>query len=464
MKHRMVLADVKLPSFGCEAALPGLPVDVYAARLQRATDAMAWSGLDVLAVHADRERFANLAYLTGMDPRFEEVLLLLGRDGRRRLLVGNECMGFLPDVQSLKIEVELFQEFSLMGQQRDQSRPLRRILRDFGVRAGARVGAVGAKYFRGKLVGGAEALDVPAYLADLLRDLAGAGGRVVNATDLFMDPEGGLRSINEPEQIAQYEFAACVTSEAVRNVVRRMRPGVREQDLEPLLDGRGLPLSCHRMVSFGAKAARGLSSPSANVAAAGDAFTTALGVYGSLTARAGAVAAGPADLPPAIRTFYPRYAANYFGCVAAWYRALAVGARAGDVWKAAEAGRDRRLFSFAVNTGHLLHLDEWLHSPFGAGSRVVLKSGMMIQADIIPISRGPFCFTNFEDGVVLADALLRDKLAARYPAMWRRITRRRAFMQDVLGIPLDESVLPMGNTPAWHPPYAMASGKAFVCR
>ena len=38
------------------------------------------AGLDAFVVYADREHFANMAYLTGFEPRFEEALLLLVGD------------------------------------------------------------------------------------------------------------------------------------------------------------------------------------------------------------------------------------------------------------------------------------------------------------------------------------------------------------------------------------------------
>ena len=47
---------------------------------------------DHLVVWADREHSANLAYLTGFDPRFEEaVLIVVGGAATPALLVGNEC-------------------------------------------------------------------------------------------------------------------------------------------------------------------------------------------------------------------------------------------------------------------------------------------------------------------------------------------------------------------------------------
>ena len=110
-------------------------------------------------------------------------------------------------------------------------------------------------------------------------------------------------------------------------------------------------------------------------------------------------------MPEPDRDFYARFAENYFDVVVAWYEALRVSAVAGDVYDAAASRRDDALFDFAVNPGHCLHLDEWVNSPFSRGSRVALRSGMAIQMDIIPVSKGPLYYINAEDGVVLADPL-----------------------------------------------------------
>ncbi len=471
------LATVSLPEFGRAAHCPPIPEQVLRRRMDEATARLSAWGLDVLVVYADREHCANLAYLTGFDPRFEEALLLLDRHGNRLLLVGNECMGYLPEAD-LGLQVELFQEFSLMGQPREKSRPLRTILAGFGIGRGSRVGCAGWKCYQSRLVAAsaaaetgatmpreaAAAVDLPSYIVDVLRELAGVNGQVSNATGMFTNPDDGLRLFNEPEQIAQFEYAAAITSEGVRQVLRNIRPGAAEDELEHLLDSRGLTLSCHRMISFGEKARRGLASPSARRAALGDPFTVCLGVTGALTSRAGCVAAGPADLPDQLREFYPRLAANYFSVVAAWYRAIRVGAAAGEVVDAVESRRDPQLFDFALNPGHYLHLDEWTHSPFTPGSRTKLRSGTALQMDIIPVSRGPFCYINAEDGVVLADEPLREQLSRLYPDCRARIERRRAFMQEALGIPLDASVLPLGNTSGWLPPYVLAPDQAFVER
>ena len=439
---------------------PGLTSDIYRQRIAATQRRANAGGVDVLVVWADREHSANISYLSGFDPRFEEALLIVDASGTRppRLLVGNECLGFAPD-PAIGIEVELWQDLSLMGQPRDNSRSLSAILRDEGVTPGARIGCIGWKTYSPTLLGSvgqgpaSRSIDLPAYVVDLLRELVGDGGSVTNATGILMNVEDGLRLINEPDQIRLFEYAACVSSNGIMSLLRNVRPGVREDDLERELDSRGLTLSCHRMVGFGDKARRGLASASSNAARQGDALTTAFGVAGALTCRAGAVANGPHEMSDEVRDFYERFFSNYFEVVRAWYGAVHLGATGGDVFAAAEAVRDPSLYDFALNPGHYLHLDEWVNSPFAKECDVPLRSGMAIQVDIIPVSKGPFCYVNLEDGLALADEDLRKRLTQLDPALMQRVDRRRSYMINVLGYDLDDCILPLGNTSGWLAPY-----------
>ena len=99
---------VKLPEIGGADRCPPLPDRVLRGRLDETMARMENAAIDVLVVYADREHSANLTYLTGFDPRFEEAVLLLDRRGNRLLLVGNECQGFLPEAD-LGLRVELWQ-------------------------------------------------------------------------------------------------------------------------------------------------------------------------------------------------------------------------------------------------------------------------------------------------------------------------------------------------------------------
>ena len=125
-------------------------------------------GYDRLVVYADREHSANLAWLTGFDPRFEEAVLVVGPAGDPAILVGNECYG-MAGAAPLPMRRHRFQDLSLPGQPRDRSRPLAEILGEEGIGQGSRVGVVGWKTYADR-----GSMDVPSFIVDELRRLTGA--------------------------------------------------------------------------------------------------------------------------------------------------------------------------------------------------------------------------------------------------------------------------------------------------
>ena len=152
------LETIELPDFGLPSAMPALPPELYTARLERARERAGERGYDALVVYADREHSANLAYLTGFDPRFEEAVFILGPEGRPLLLAGNECVG-MAEAAPLPMRVELWQDLSLPGQPRDRSRPLADILAAEGITESTRVGVAGWKPYADR-----SWLDVPSFL------------------------------------------------------------------------------------------------------------------------------------------------------------------------------------------------------------------------------------------------------------------------------------------------------------
>ncbi len=420
---------------------------------------MSEQQLDFLIVFADREHAANLAYLTNLDPRFEEAMLLLDKSGKRKMLLGNECVGYT-GICPIPMEYEIFQEFSLMGQDRTKSRSLEKILSEFGVQKNSKVGCSYYKYQpTDKSI-----LEIPSYLADLLRKLVGEKGLIANASNIFMDLERGLRHHNCLEELVRFEWASTRTSNSIKNLLTQLKAGVREYELARNFNSDGLPYSCHPMVSSGRKATMGLSSPSANRVMLKDPFTSAFGVCGALTARAGMVAESADQLDENVSLFFEKFWKGYFKTVVTWYENIGIGISAGEVTEKVEAARDKSVFDFAVNTGHTLHLDEWVNSPFTKGSTVKLYSGMALQMDIIPISKGEFVCANMEDGIVLADEKLRGVWSEKFPASWRRIQQRREFMINQIGIKIKPEVLPLSNTPAYYSPYLLSSKNVAVSR
>ena len=453
------LIETDLPIFGEPTIQPEISGATYAVRMHDALARARAAGIDALVVYGDREHSANIAYLTGYDPRFEEALLIAPTATWPRvaphLFVGNEGWSYAELAQG-SFERILCQTFSLPGQPRDRQKSLLRLLAEAGLKGGMTIGAVGWKSFSSGDPGAtADWLDLPEFIARAVREAAGASGRVVNATDLFINPADGLRVINDVDQLACFEFVASYASQGLRNVMFGLKPGMTEMQAARLMAIPGIPFSAHLMLSAGERASRGLPSPSTRVLGRGDPFTMACGLQGGLSARAGFLVGNAAELPAGIQDYVPKLVAPYFAAVAEWYQAVGIGVTGGELHAIIDRHLGDPFFGVGLNPGHLLHLDEWLHSPVFAGSTIALRSGMAIQVDVIPATHSPWFTTNIEDGIALADDDLRVAFATRYPEAWRRIGRRRDFMADVLGIRLKPEVLPFSNIPAYLPPFLL---------
>jgi hypothetical protein len=223
-----------------------------------------------------------------------------------------------------------------------------------------------------------------------------------------------------------------------------------------------MPLSCHLMLSSGERASLGLLSPGRRRIQRGDPFTVAFGVWGALNCRAGFVVEDAAELPHDIADYVERLVRPYFEAVADWYRELRIGRTGGVFQEIVDRHLGDPFFGVFLNPGHQIHLDEWVNSPMSPGSSIELRSGMALQADIIPATGTGYFTTNVEDGIALADRALRRAFATRYPQAWGRIRARRRFMDEALGIRLHPDVLPFSNIPAYLTPFLLSPGRAMT--
>jgi len=455
-KHRLI--EIEWPEFGVGVCPPPPSVFELGDRFARLRAKMENLKITHAVVYGDREHFANMAYLTGFDPRFEEALLIVGPADTPLILVGNECeayLGFSSLHAAGRMRHERFQSFSLLGQPRETSRPLREILADEGVGPNATVGAVGYKYFgKDEHPDAVHALDIPSYVGDTLRDLAGREN-VINATALFMDSAGGLRANCTPFEIAYFEYTNGQAAEAVKRMIFALREGMKDHSVVESGRLNGDPLGCHVTFSTGATAAFGLCGPSGQRIRRGQPLAFNVCYWGSNICRAGWIAGSAADLPEAASDYIAQFAGPYFEAMSEWFGLMRLGTAGHRFYDLIQARLPFDRFGIYLNPGHLIHLDEWMSSPFYAGSQIPVASGMAIQVDVIPQSSVYFS-TRMEDGIVIADAELRANLKASAPECYERCRKRRAFMSDVLGIELPEEVLPLSNTCAIVPPFFLA--------
>ncbi|HVU24064.1 MAG TPA: hypothetical protein VHE13_08065 [Opitutus sp.] len=447
------LIEIDWPEFGIAAPVPGPTADELERRIAATRAAIERRELSHLVVYGDREHFANLAWLTNLDPRFEEMVLVLRPDAPPLLIVGNECEGYLPFSplhSGGRLRHERFPTFSLLDQPRTGGRALREIFAGEGIAGGARVGCAGWKYFSAaEDPAGRLALEVPSFIADALRELAGRE-QVENATDLFMHPGHGLRATASVAEIARFEYVNAKAAEGVRRMLFHVRPGLRDHDVFRAAEWDGEPLGCHATFASGDQP--GLAGPTGRVLRRGEPLSLNLCYWGGNICRAGWIAEAADDLPANARDYVAVFAGPYFEAMGEWFGRLRIGTPGGELHALIAQRLPFERFGVFLNPGHLIHFDEWLSSPIYADSKVPLRSGMVMQVDVIP-SSPVYGSTRMEDGVVLADRGLREELHQRFPECYARCRARRAFMGNALGIGLPDEVLPLSNMPAIVPPF-----------
>jgi Xaa-Pro aminopeptidase len=458
MTRAIELIEVAPPPLELPDELPaisGPELEARIAALRAAVDA------DWIVVYGDREHSANLIFLSNLDPRFEEALLVIGPD-TRTLVLGKEDVGYVPIVP-IDVEVVLCPTFSLMGIDRGGGPTLEQALRQIGIGAGARIGVVGWKALHAEEWNGRRpAIFAPAFFVDTLRDLAGESGSVFDATTTLTSPRSGLRTFASADQIAIFEWGAARCSAWVHAIIGAARPGASEHDAFRAADWSGEPLSLHPVFASGPDVAVGLRSPSSRRLQLGDAAVACIGLWGGNCARGGLVAGSQGDLTAASEGYLERLAVPYWRAIATWYETLAAGMPGGEMFTTVTELLAHEEFSSSLNPGHLIHYEEWMDSPIRAGSDDPLASGMVLQSDIIPTGIAPGWTINCEDTVAIADSTLRGVIEARHPELWSRIRARQEYVRSTLGIQLRDEVLPLSCTAAYLRPFWLASGRALA--
>lgn len=447
MDKQVFLKEIDWPEIGNADPLPEPSVEEIESRIDKCRRMMKERDLTHLIVYGDREHFANLMYLTNFDPRFEEAVLILNQSGTPLILVGNECVGHLsisPLYNSKKVRYERYQPFSLLGQPRDNSRSLDIIFRSEGIDENSKVGCIGWKYFNVQEIDNYQfQIEIPAYIVDTLRSIC-THNNVVNASDILMSPSYGLRSKCSPYEIALFEFANVMASEGMKNLLKNFRTGVTDFELIKEYQYTGYPMNCHIGIKSSGNQHIGLSSPVGAEIRRGDPCSTNIGYWGSNICRAGWVAESEDDLPEKARGYIDNYVAAYFRACAKWFENMRIGTKGKVFRELIDKYLPFEEFAVFLNPGHLIHMDEWLNTPIYTGSEEEIQSGMYMQVDIIVRSPNYFS-TRMEDGIVIADNVLRTQLKELYPDVYKRCMMRREFMIQQLGFTLPEEVLPLSN-------------------
>lgn len=446
-----------------EGAMPLFTAEDYRVRLELLLEKMDSSGMTHVLVYADREHFSNMEYLTGYDPRFEESILIIGSKGELTVLVGNEGWGYA-DVIPLKFNKVLYQNFSLQGQPRQNLVSLRAIFKENGICIDSTIGMIGFKYFDKTHIEDHEHMhDVPAYIIDQLSGIV-PRDRIYNFTQVMTHADTGIRmTIRSTKEIAYFEYAANKASNCLINMLCGLKPGISELDLSKKAGYDASPINLFPVINFGEAHIRlGLRSPGDKRLVEGEPAGVTYGIRGANIARSGLAVHDVKGITSSYKGCMDDFYMPYFAALANWYQSLAVGADCGHIYDSVMdlIGDDK--FGVGLNPGHNIGMDEWTNSPFFKASKYQIKSGCYLQCDIIAMNRNPVKQAIMEDGVIIADDSLRKALAQECPDTYRRISTRREFIENIIGINLSDDVLPLSNCQAVYHPFMLDTEKIFT--
>lgn len=437
----------------------------YLARIALLRGRMREAGVDTAVVFGDREHFANIEYLSSYDCRFEEGILVIPAEGLPTIVCGNEGMAY-----SFQIPYEVnrvyYRNFSLQGQPRRAEERLDVLFKALGITQQTKVGVTGFKYFYEEycMTDPLHTFDLPHYLIEALFAAAGPEN-VVNFTYALTGLDGGIRlRVYSAKEIAAAEAAAARSTNGLLRMLKALKPGMTEYEVGENAGLGVAPVSMHPLTNFGAEhMSLGLRSPSDDAKLAlGDVCGLCYGVRGSLSSRNGVACYDEATMMDDLRpTLYPFYG-KFFEAMCAWYGKLRVGATGDELHRAVHDVIGAPEYGVTLNCGHYTGMDEWVNSPTYAGSTHTLPDGAYLQADIIASSPDPVRTAICEDPVIVAGERLRGQLRKEYPEVWARIEERRAAIRGVLGVDLQDDVLPISNLNAAMFPFLLNLKKVFA--
>lgn len=416
---------------------------------------MRQDGFDSIIIYADLEHGSNFEYLVGFLPRFEEALLVLHSNGKAFLALGNENLNKAEKAR-IKAEVIHIQHFSLPNQPMDTDKNIAELLKMTRVDKAKKIGLVGWKLFTSKIENNQFMYDIPHYIVSALQGIVSA--KFTNATYMFIG-ENGVRTVNNANEFAHYEFGAALAGNCILNAIREIKEGVSEMEVASKLEMYGQRNSVVTIMSSGPRFVNANMYPGSNKIEKGDPISLTVGYKGGLQSRCGFAVNDERELPKGQEDYLETVVKPYFNAVKTWLENIHVGMKGGELYDLIEKVLPKEKYGWSLCPGHLCADEEWLSSPIYANSNEVIRSGMLFQIDIIPSVKG-YNGISCESGIFIANEQLRRDIQRDYPEIWKRILKRRSYMIEELGIQISEEILPTSVAIAYCQPFLLDKNRA----
>ena len=419
---------------------------------------MQKDGFDAVVVYADLEHGSNFEYLCGFLPRFEEALLILHANGKAFMVLGNENLNKAGKARIEAVPIHM-PHFSLPNQPMQTEKSVAQILASCELEDAEKIGLIGWKNFTSHVEHNHLLFDLPYFLVEALKTVCGKA-QFTNAAYLLIG-ENGVRTTNNANEFAHYEYGAALAGNCILKTMDRLKVGKTEMEMAETLAADGQRHSVVTIMATGARFEKANLYPGNKQIQCGDKISITTGFKGGLQSRAGYAVECAEQLPEKEQDYLKAVAIPYFQAVKTWLETIKIGINGNDLYEAVETVLPKEEYGWTLNPGHLCADEEWMSSPIYPQSEETLQSGMLFQIDIIPSVNG-YGGVSCESGILLADEQLRKAIAKEYPAVWERIVKRRAYMQEVLGIRIQEDVLPTSMATAYLRPYLLKKEMALA--
>lgn len=420
-------------------------------RKQRLLKKMKQANYDALVIYADLEHGSNFEYLMGFVPRFEEALLVLHADGKAYAVLGNENLN---KAEKARIEVTAVHmpHLSLPNQPMDTHETVAEILTKCQLSNKKNIGIIGWKNFTNTVDDNRTLFDIPHFLLEGLKNV-NEKSLLTNATNLMIGP-GGIRTINNANEFAHYEFGASLAGKCIIEAMEEVTVGKTEMEIASKLSSQGQYHSVVTIMATGQRFEQANLYPTAKKVALGDPISMTTGYKGGLESRSGYAVNTSKELPIEQQDYLEKLAIPYFKAFKTWVENVKIDMFGKDMYALINDVFPKSEYGWTLNPGHLCGDEEWLASPIYSDSEEKLQSGMLFQVDIIPSVKG-YAGASCEGGIFLADSQLRSQIQQEYPKIWDRVVQRKAYLRDVIGIQLSEEVLPMSAATGYFRPFLL---------
>lgn len=424
----------------------------FAQRKDKVLQLMRKYDFSSLMIYADKEHGSNFEYLTGFIPRFEEAIQVINQDGTSTLILGNENYN-KTSMARTQSEGILCPFFSLPNQPMDFTKTFADYLKDIKVDDSKRIGLVDWKLLSNDMNNFHNHHSVPAFIVDGVHEVFGYD-KVVNATQLYMHPKEGARVTNNAEEIARYEYGASLASDAVLEAMNQLTIGQSELEAGNRLNRDGQYPSVVTIAAFGDRFKGANIYPTDNTLDDGDKVALTVAYKGGLSSRSGYAVKDESQLAERDSGYLEEVVYPYFQAYKWWLDNLNIGTKGGDFYQAFSEFYPQTTYGWNLCPGHLVADEEWLSSPFYKDSDATIQSGYIFQLDFIP-SQANHNGVSAESTIAVADAALREEIKIKQPELWSRISKRKDYLKEALGLALPEHLLPLASTFAYYRPFLL---------